>query len=85
MLCKVVDASYKKIASGIENLVADRTRWPLFYLQAEDLGISAATLGANIEEVFETRNSVIPLTKRTSLWLSVIHTTSRATKSCPSS
>ncbi|KAH7374613.1 ATPase [Plectosphaerella cucumerina] len=33
--------------------VADRTRRPLFYLQAEDLGISAATLGANIKRVFE--------------------------------
>jgi SpoVK/Ycf46/Vps4 family AAA+-type ATPase len=34
-------------------LVADRTHRPLFYLQAEDLGISAATLGANIKNVFE--------------------------------
>ncbi|KAH6677011.1 ATPase [Plectosphaerella plurivora] len=33
--------------------VADRTKRPLFYLQAEDLGISAATLGANIKRVFE--------------------------------
>ncbi|KJR86328.1 AAA family ATPase [Sporothrix schenckii 1099-18] len=33
--------------------VADRTHRPLFYLQAEDLGISAATLGANIKKVFE--------------------------------
>ncbi|KAH8660482.1 hypothetical protein BX600DRAFT_467761 [Xylariales sp. PMI_506] len=33
--------------------VADRTRRPLFYLQAEDLGISAATLGENIKKVFE--------------------------------
>ncbi|KAB5578162.1 P-loop containing nucleoside triphosphate hydrolase protein [Coniochaeta sp. 2T2.1] len=33
--------------------VADRTHRPLFYLQAEDLGISAATLGANIKNVFE--------------------------------
>ena len=33
--------------------VADRTRRPLFYLQAEDLGISAAVLGANIKKVFE--------------------------------
>ncbi|KAK4239223.1 P-loop containing nucleoside triphosphate hydrolase protein [Achaetomium macrosporum] len=33
--------------------VADRTRRPLFHLQAEDLGISAATLGANIKKVFE--------------------------------
>ncbi|KAI5462834.1 hypothetical protein BGZ63DRAFT_402193 [Mariannaea sp. PMI_226] len=32
--------------------VADRTHRPLFYLQAEDLGISAATLGANIKRVF---------------------------------
>src|SRR3954462_3695812 len=33
--------------------VADRTRRPLFYLQAEDLGINAAILGANIKKVFE--------------------------------
>ncbi|KAH6880065.1 P-loop containing nucleoside triphosphate hydrolase protein [Thelonectria olida] len=33
--------------------VADRTKRPLFYLQAEDLGINAATLGANIKRVFE--------------------------------
>ncbi|KAH7131505.1 P-loop containing nucleoside triphosphate hydrolase protein [Dactylonectria estremocensis] len=33
--------------------VADRTHRPLFYLQAEDLGISASTLGANIKRVFE--------------------------------
>lgn len=33
--------------------VADRTRRPLFYLQAEDLGIGAAVLGANIKKVFE--------------------------------
>lgn len=33
--------------------VADLTHRPLFYLQAEDLGISAATLGANIKRVFE--------------------------------
>ncbi|KAK5651959.1 hypothetical protein OQA88_11501 [Cercophora sp. LCS_1] len=33
--------------------VADRTRKPLFYLQAEDLGINAAVLGANIKKVFE--------------------------------
>ena len=33
--------------------VADRTHRPLFYLQAEDLGINAATLGANIKRVFE--------------------------------
>lgn len=33
--------------------VADRSRRPLFYLQAEDLGISAALLGANIKRVFE--------------------------------
>ncbi|KAH7029193.1 aaa family ATPase [Microdochium trichocladiopsis] len=32
--------------------VADRTHRPLFYLQAEDLGISAATLGANLKKVF---------------------------------
>jgi AAA+ superfamily predicted ATPase len=33
--------------------VADRTHRPLFYLQAEDLGINAASLGANIKKVFE--------------------------------
>ncbi|KAH7127558.1 P-loop containing nucleoside triphosphate hydrolase protein [Dactylonectria macrodidyma] len=33
--------------------VADKTHRPLFYLQAEDLGISASTLGANIKRVFE--------------------------------
>lgn len=33
--------------------VADRSHRPLFYLQAEDLGISAATLGENIKNVFE--------------------------------
>ena len=33
--------------------VADRTHRPLFYLQAEDLGISAAALGANVKRVFE--------------------------------
>jgi hypothetical protein len=34
-------------------VVADRTKKPLFYLQAEDLGINAAALGANIKLVFE--------------------------------
>ncbi|KAH7472882.1 hypothetical protein FOMA001_g12112 [Fusarium oxysporum f. sp. matthiolae] len=33
--------------------IADRTHRPLFYLQAEDLGINAAALGANIKRVFE--------------------------------
>ncbi len=33
--------------------VADRAHRPLFYLQAEDLGITAATLGSNIKKVFE--------------------------------
>ncbi|KAK3356776.1 P-loop containing nucleoside triphosphate hydrolase protein [Lasiosphaeria hispida] len=33
--------------------VADRTHKPLFYLQAEDLGVNAAVLGANIKQVFE--------------------------------
>jgi len=33
--------------------VADRTHKPLFYLQAEDLGINAAVLGANVKKVFE--------------------------------
>jgi SpoVK/Ycf46/Vps4 family AAA+-type ATPase len=33
--------------------VADKTRRPLYYLQAEDLGINAALLGANIKKVFE--------------------------------
>ncbi|KAI9158904.1 Arylsulfatase [Paramyrothecium foliicola] len=33
--------------------VADRTKRPLFYLQAEDLGISASILGTKIKRVFE--------------------------------
>ncbi|KAK3945706.1 putative aaa family protein [Diplogelasinospora grovesii] len=33
--------------------VADRTHRPLFYLQAEDLGVNAAVLGANIKRVFQ--------------------------------
>lgn len=33
--------------------VADRTKRPLFYLQAEDLGVNPAQLGANIKRVFE--------------------------------
>jgi hypothetical protein len=33
--------------------VADKTRRPLYYLQAEDLGINASVLGANIKKVFE--------------------------------
>ena len=33
--------------------VADRAHRPLFYLQAEDLGINAAALGANVKKVFE--------------------------------
>jgi SpoVK/Ycf46/Vps4 family AAA+-type ATPase len=33
--------------------VADKTRRPLYYLQAEDLGINAAALGANLKKVFE--------------------------------
>lgn len=33
--------------------VADRTRRPLFYLQAEDLGINAAALGANLKKVLQ--------------------------------
>lgn len=33
--------------------VADHSQRPLFYLQAEDLGISAATLGTKIKKVFE--------------------------------
>ncbi|KAF2670112.1 P-loop containing nucleoside triphosphate hydrolase protein [Microthyrium microscopicum] len=33
--------------------VADKTRRPLYYLQAEDLGINAALLGANLKKVFE--------------------------------
>ncbi|TDZ72081.1 Fidgetin-like protein 1 [Colletotrichum trifolii] len=32
--------------------VADKTKRPLFYLQAEDLGINPASLGANIKRVF---------------------------------
>lgn len=33
--------------------VADRTRRPLYYLQAEDLGANAAHLGPKIKKVFE--------------------------------
>ncbi|KAK3381694.1 hypothetical protein B0H63DRAFT_396910 [Podospora didyma] len=33
--------------------VADRTHRPLFYLQAEDLGINAAMLGSNVKRVFQ--------------------------------
>lgn len=33
--------------------MADRARRPLFYLQAEDLGVSASTLGANLKRIFE--------------------------------
>jgi hypothetical protein len=33
--------------------VADRTRRPLYYLQAEDLGTNAAHLGPKIKKVFE--------------------------------
>lgn len=33
--------------------VADKTHRPLLYLHAEDLGISAATLGANVKRMFE--------------------------------
>ncbi|KLU81988.1 hypothetical protein MAPG_01068 [Magnaporthiopsis poae ATCC 64411] len=33
--------------------VADKTHRPLFYLQAEDLGINPAALGANIKTIFE--------------------------------
>lgn len=33
--------------------VADHTHRPLFHLQAEDLGISASTLGENLKKVFE--------------------------------
>ncbi|EEQ31888.1 conserved hypothetical protein [Microsporum canis CBS 113480] len=33
--------------------VADRCRKPLYYLQAEDLGIQAAELGGNIKKVFD--------------------------------
>jgi SpoVK/Ycf46/Vps4 family AAA+-type ATPase len=33
--------------------VADKTRRPLYYLQAEDLGINAAVLGTKIKKVFE--------------------------------
>jgi SpoVK/Ycf46/Vps4 family AAA+-type ATPase len=33
--------------------VADKTRRPLYYLQAEDLGINAAYLGPKIKKVFE--------------------------------
>jgi len=37
----------------LSEAVADRTHRPLFYLQAEDLGINAAALGANVKKVFE--------------------------------
>jgi SpoVK/Ycf46/Vps4 family AAA+-type ATPase len=33
--------------------VADKTRRPLYYLQAEDLGINASLLGSKIKKVFE--------------------------------
>lgn len=33
--------------------VADKTRRPLYYLQAEDLGINASTLGPKIKKTFE--------------------------------
>ncbi|KAH8168819.1 ATPase family associated with various cellular activities (AAA) domain-containing protein [Sarocladium implicatum] len=33
--------------------VADKTHRPLLYLHAEDLGINAATLGANVKRMFE--------------------------------
>jgi len=33
--------------------VADKTRRPLYYLQAEDLGTNAAFLGPKIKKVFE--------------------------------
>ena len=33
--------------------VADKTRRPLYYLQAEDLGTNAAHLGPKIKKVFE--------------------------------
>ena len=33
--------------------VADKTRRPLYYLQAEELGTNAASLGKNIKKVFE--------------------------------
>jgi len=33
--------------------VADKTRRPLYYLQAEDLGTDAAKLGPKIKKVFE--------------------------------
>lgn len=33
--------------------VADKTRRPLYYLQAEDLGTNAAVLGPKIKKVFE--------------------------------
>ena len=33
--------------------VADKTRRPLYYLQAEDLGTDASKLGPKIKKVFE--------------------------------
>ena len=34
-------------------IVADKTRRPLYYLQAEDLGTNPAILGSKIKKVFE--------------------------------
>lgn len=36
--------------------MADKTRRPLYYLQAEDLGTDPAFLGAKIKKVFEIAN-----------------------------
>jgi len=33
--------------------VADKTRRPLYYLQAEELGTNATELGKNIKQVFQ--------------------------------
>jgi hypothetical protein len=37
----------------LTQVVADKTRRPLYYLQAEDLGTNAAHLGPKIKKVFE--------------------------------
>ena len=49
----VFTKNVKANSTSPSRLVADRTHRPLFYLQAEDLGINAAALGANIKRVFE--------------------------------
>ena len=36
--------------------MADKARRPLYYLQAEELGTNAGTLGKNVKKVFEMAN-----------------------------